>query len=81
MWVEWWDTGIFLDGTLETVNWAYPKPDFVSQTGTYTIGDDSKPTDTKTNQDEGNGMSWAFGSCSMLGKPLGTFFPSLSPPN
>lgn len=56
--------GIFVDGTLETVHWPYPRADFVSQVGTYTIGDAAEDVDTS--------VSWSFGSCCLLGKPLGT---------
>lgn len=56
--------GIFIDGTLETVHWPYPRADFVSQVGTYTIGDAAEDADTS--------VSWSFGSCCLLGKALGT---------
>ncbi|KAI0067044.1 beach-domain-containing protein [Artomyces pyxidatus] len=56
----------FVDGVLiDLVNWSYPKPDYIAQTGAYILGDDSDDAQ----------MSWCVASATLISKPLGDHLP------
>jgi hypothetical protein len=53
-------TGMFVDGTVtDAMQWVYPKPEPVPQTGTWVLGDSA-----------GSPLSWSLASAHLLGVPL-----------